>query len=155
MWHCKRLSAAVPLAVLATAALAQTANLDWGPPPPKTLIAEQQKGHTLSSELIGMDVFTDDDFPVGYIDGLVFDAEYRVVAAIVSIGGVLGIGAKRVAVSWDEFDVRPRDDLARVRVSRARLDRGPHFKSKDLIRAERAAARNELKRKLDSGQQPD
>lgn len=143
MWLCKRLMAAAPFAALATATPAQTGNLDLGPLPQETLIAEQQEDHTLSSELIGMDVFTDDDFPVGYIDGLVFDVEHRIVAAIVSIGGVLGIGARRVAVSWDEFDVRPQDGLARVHLSRARLDAGPDFKNKDLIRAERATGRDD------------
>jgi sporulation protein YlmC with PRC-barrel domain len=57
--------------------------------------------------IIGASVATPDGDRVGTIDGLLLDEEEgRVTAAVVSVGGFLGFGAKQIAVDWNELDIR-------------------------------------------------
>lgn len=100
------------------------------------ILTTQQPGQTVSDEIIGTDVRNPDDESIGTIDALVLDDSDRVVAGIVSVGGFLGIGAKDVAVSWDEFEFQPEDGVAVVMLSREQLKTAPAFRDKDEIQAQ-------------------
>jgi sporulation protein YlmC with PRC-barrel domain len=56
-----------------------------------------------ASKIIGASVKNAQGENLGKIDELVIDPhDARIKAAVVSVGGVLGIGAKSVAVPWDK-----------------------------------------------------
>jgi sporulation protein YlmC with PRC-barrel domain len=60
----------------------------------------------LASNIIGANVKNAAGENVGKIDELVIDPQdARIKAAVVSVGGLLGIGAKSVAVPWDKVKV--------------------------------------------------
>jgi uncharacterized protein YrrD len=47
-----------------------------------------------------------DDETIGAISDLVIDADGKIVAVIVEVGGFLGLGKKEVAISWDSVEHR-------------------------------------------------
>jgi sporulation protein YlmC with PRC-barrel domain len=67
---------------------------------PSTMAAGNE---VLASNIIGATVKNAAGENVGKIDELVIDPQdARIKAAVVSVGGLLGIGAKSVAVPWDK-----------------------------------------------------
>jgi sporulation protein YlmC with PRC-barrel domain len=76
-------------------------------PPPSgpmgTRPSATMTNEVLASNIIGANVKNAAGENVGKIDELVIDPQdARIKAAVVSVGGVLGIGAKSVAVPWDK-----------------------------------------------------
>src|SRR5919197_3144866 len=57
-----------------------------------------------ASKLIGASVRNSQGESLGKIDELVIDPhDARIKAAVVSVGGVLGLGAKNVAIPWEKL----------------------------------------------------
>ena len=81
-----------------------------------------------ASNLIGANVKNAQGESLGKIDELVIDPkDARIKAAIVSVGGVLGIGAKSVAVPWDKVTMgsdADRDTIV-VAMGREELEQAP------------------------------
>lgn len=92
---------ALGIAVLSTTALAPSALAQ------EEVLRDNQEASELRTDwVIGSTVSTPDGARVGTIDGLLLDeAEGRVTAAIVSVGGFLGFGAKQIAVEWNELQI--------------------------------------------------
>lgn len=64
-----------------------------------------------SDNLVGKEVKSrHDNESVGEISNLVIDNDGQVVAAVISVGGLLGIGARDVAISWDQIERRVEGD---------------------------------------------
>ena len=51
-----------------------------------------------ASKVIGAGVYGDGNTQIGSVDDLMMDANHQVVFAIVSVGGVMGMGGKLVAI---------------------------------------------------------
>lgn len=140
---------ALLLSMASARAIAQTydestATVEPGSEPIATqqaVIEEQQSNQLLTADLIGADVFTHRDGRIGTLSGLLFDQNDTIVGGVVSVGGFLGIGAKEVALSWDQFDVRPEESLVYVSVTQVELEAAPEFKDRTTIDAEQDAAR--------------
>lgn len=64
-----------------------------------------------ADEIIGKDVVNDRGDEVGTIEDLVLDQEDKVVYAIVSAGGFLGIGDKKVAVDFKELSLVGENEI--------------------------------------------
>jgi len=82
-----------------------------------------------ASALIGASVKNPQGENLGKIDELVIDPQQaQVKTAVVSIGGLLGIGSKYVAVPWSE--VKSSDDGKTVIISKAKeeLENAPEWK---------------------------
>jgi hypothetical protein len=69
-------------------------------PPP----ADQQAA-VAGTPLVGLAVRSAADERLGEIDDVIVDAGGSVRAVVVAIGGFLGIGARMVAIPWDQFTV--------------------------------------------------
>jgi len=67
-------------------------------------INQQAEEQVLASALIGASVYNPADENLGSINDIVFDKDGRVDAAILGVGGFLGIGAKAVAVSFEVIE---------------------------------------------------
>jgi hypothetical protein len=98
-------AALVGSALLATAAVAQTST----PPtntmsaPAATTSAAGYHGDWRSSKVVGLNVYNDANEKLGSISDLLFDKSGKVNAAVIGVGGFLGVGEHLVAVSFDKL----------------------------------------------------
>jgi len=75
---------------------------------------------------------------------VLFDADGRLKAVVVGVGGFLGIAERDVAVPWDAFGVNRVEDqnpMLRLNVSREQLETAPEFVSVQERRMAEEAAR--------------
>lgn len=107
--------------------------------PTEPILTQLEPGQMTSNEVIGMDVRNFEDESIGSINYLVIDEQNRVIAGVVSVGGFLGIGAKDVAVNWQEFSFNPEEKVAAVTLTREALEDAPAFQNRDDLVAERDA----------------
>jgi sporulation protein YlmC with PRC-barrel domain len=87
-------------------------------------------GEMYASNLIGASVKNSQGESVGKIDELVIDPqEARIKAAVVSVGGLMGIGAKSVAVPWNKIMVGSGSDRDTVVVAMGKeeLEQAPNW----------------------------
>jgi sporulation protein YlmC with PRC-barrel domain len=87
-----------------------------------------------ASKLIGANVRNTQGENLGKIDELVIDPkDARIKAAIVSVGGVLGLGSKSVAIPWDKVTMgtdAERDTIV-VAMAREELEKAPGWQRSD------------------------
>jgi sporulation protein YlmC with PRC-barrel domain len=87
-----------------------------------------------ASKLIGATVKNTQGESLGKIDELVIDPrDARIKAAVVSIGGLLGIGAKSVAVPWDKVTMgadADRDTVV-VAMGKEELEQAPGWQKSE------------------------
>ena len=55
------------------------------------------------SKIIGSTVYADPNTSIGTVDDLIMTPDHRVVMAIISVGGFLGLGSKLVAIPYDQL----------------------------------------------------
>lgn len=87
-----------------------------------------------ASSLIGASVKNPQGETLGKIDELVIDLQQaQVKTAVVSMGGLLGIGSKYVAVPWSE--VKSSDDGKTVIIAKAKeeLENAPEWKKPEPL----------------------
>jgi sporulation protein YlmC with PRC-barrel domain len=64
-----------------------------------------QSDNMLSSNVVGLDVYNDQNNDIGKIQDIVFDNSKKMTGYIVSVGGFLGMGTHYVAVDPDAVKV--------------------------------------------------
>jgi hypothetical protein len=104
--------------------------------PTDRFFTAQDDKQTVSYEVIGASVHNQEGEPIGKIDGLLFDENDRIIAGIVSVGGFLGIGAKNVAVNWDEFQFQPENEVVIASLSREQLEAAPTFTDRQAMKVQ-------------------
>lgn len=87
-------------------------------------------GAIKGSTLINMDVKNTADEKIGDINDVIVSADGKVQQVIISVGGFLGVGSRKVAVAWNDVKVDANADVARVNMSRERLQVAPEFKDR-------------------------
>jgi sporulation protein YlmC with PRC-barrel domain len=97
---------------------------------------EQKPDDWLASKLIGESVVNSQNEKIGDINDLVTDSQGRIVAALIGVGGFLGIGEKDVAVPFENLKlVRDADDNDDVTVvlntNKETLASTPDYKTLD------------------------
>lgn len=149
------MAASIPLALGLNAAAAQDQEQkqDAAAPPEDKLIAEQSQDQVLSNDVVGMEVLGKGGASLGSVESLLFNQDNEIVGAVVSVGGFLGLGSKQVALSWDQFDIRRDEGIARLDLSSEQLEAAPRFKDLETKRAEEAAERVEQRRQQQRQQQ--
>lgn len=104
----------------------------------------QQAEEMLASTLIGTQVNNGANESLGDINDVLLDADGRLKAVVVGVGGFLGIAERDVAVPWDAFGVSRAEDqnlMLRLDVSREQLETAPEFESVEERRMAEEAAR--------------
>lgn len=89
-------------------------------------------GHWRASEAIGMSVYNRAGERIGEIDDVIVDGAGRVMAAVVGVGGFLGIGERKVAVTFRSLEMtRESNGNARIVVdlTRPALQSAPEYRS--------------------------
>lgn len=69
-----------------------------------SFVARQEAGQMLASKLIGTTVVSQSNETIGDVNDILFDRNGQVMAAVVGVGGFLGIGEKDVAVPFQQMD---------------------------------------------------
>jgi sporulation protein YlmC with PRC-barrel domain len=90
--------------------------------PDLTVAAVKLEGGLRISKLIGSAVYNDQNEKVGTLDDLIMKDGNRIVMAVVSVGGFLGIGNKLVAVPYDQLRLETNKDETKVAVPSASKD---------------------------------
>ncbi len=97
------------------------------PPPSDAIIAAEGNNEFRADTLIGMKVYNADGQEVGKVKDVVFDKDGKAKGVVLSVGGVLGIGAKSVGLQWKEIDLQPEKNVVKVNYSKEQLEAAPSF----------------------------
>jgi sporulation protein YlmC with PRC-barrel domain len=88
---------------------------------------ELKAGDIRASNLLGAMVKRLTGDPVGEVEELIVSADATVRLAVISVGGVLGVGTKSVAIPFDEFQVAPDGSTLYLSISEEELNARPAF----------------------------
>ena len=92
---------------------------------------EQKTDDILASTIIGQPAVNSQDEGVGSINDLVTDRSGKILAALIGVGGFLGIGEKDVAVRFEDLKLnRDENDSVKVtlNISKETLAQAPDYK---------------------------
>jgi hypothetical protein len=131
------------LAVFAATAAAAQQSVTQPPRPPATrpapvdpapaakpgYVVKEGADHWLSSDFVGKDVYGPDREKVGTISDLLFEKSGRIAAAVVGVGGFLGMGEKEVAVPFGDLQFSTQDGkrVITMNATRQALKAAPSF----------------------------
>jgi len=105
---------------------------DSAKPGSSQVVDAQGRDEWLASKLKGTTVLGSDNQKVGDIVDILLDKSGQVKAFIVGVGGVLGLGAKEVAIDLTEFRELPASNgnkaQLKVPMTKEQLTRAPDFK---------------------------
>jgi sporulation protein YlmC with PRC-barrel domain len=92
-------------ALLATVASAQTptATTDRANTAPAAASGSSFKGDWRASKLVGLSVYNDNNESIGSINDLLTDKSGNIKAAVIGVGGFLGMGSHLVAIPFDKI----------------------------------------------------
>ena len=110
------------------------------PPPSEAIIPAQAADEVRADKLIGMTVYDTAGEKVGQVKDILFNENGQATGVVLSVGGVLGLGAKSVGLNWSEVDVRPESEMVKVNYSKEQLEAAPDFKTQEAQQAEIDAA---------------
>jgi hypothetical protein len=95
----------VGTALLASVAFAQTptATTDRAGGATISASADSYQGNWRSSKLVGLNVYNDANESLGSISELLLDQTGKVQAAVIGVGGFLGVGERMVAIPYEKL----------------------------------------------------
>jgi len=116
-----------------TATLTALALLMSGPILAQDAVRQNQQSQELRADwIVGTTVLTPDGETIGTIDDLLLDREDgSVTAAIVSVGGFLGFGAKQIAVKWQDLEEEYDGTEVVLALTRDEAEGAPEFNFRD------------------------
>ena len=88
---------------------------------------ELKPGDVRASNLLGAMVKRLTGDQIGEVEELIVSAEADVRLAVISVGGILGLGAKNIAVPFDQFTVAPDGSTVYLTISEEELRARPAF----------------------------
>jgi len=106
------------------------------PPPSDAVISAQGDGELRADQLIGMTVYNAQGDKVGSVHDILLDKEGKATGVVLSVGGVLGVGAKSVGLTWKEIDVKPEQQQVQISYTKDQLEAAPDFKTTEQINSE-------------------
>lgn len=106
------------------------------PPPSDAVISAQSAGEVRADQLIGMTVYNAQGDKVGTVHDILLDQDGKATGVVLSVGGVLGVGAKAVGLTWKEIDVKPDQQQVQISYTKDQLEAAPDFKTTEQINSE-------------------
>jgi sporulation protein YlmC with PRC-barrel domain len=103
------------------------------------VISQQKTNELRANSLIGTRVRNTESENLGKISDLLFDDKGAIQAAVVSVGGFLGIGDKLVAVPWSNVKLEGDGRSALLSMTKDQLKQATPFKTKETAQAEAEA----------------
>jgi sporulation protein YlmC with PRC-barrel domain len=103
-----------------------------------------------ASKLIGASVYGPDDKAIGDVNDVVLTSDGSVEAAVVGVGGFLGVGEKNVAIPFDALNVKRKADSSSIEkitvsFSKEELKNAPKFAYYDAFKPETTGAGTGMK----------
>ena len=98
-----------------------------GPSSPSISQTELKPGDVRASHLLGAMVKRTTGDSIGEIEDLIVSTDADVRLAVISVGGVLGLGEKTIAVPFDQFTVAPDGSTVYLTISEEELSARPAF----------------------------
>jgi len=77
-------------------------------------VQTQDSSEWRSSKLVGASVYGPDDKSIGSIDDLIVDQQGAIKAAVIGVGGFLGVGQKDVAVPFDALKIQRKANSSSI-----------------------------------------
>lgn len=108
------------------------------PPPAEALIQAQRPNEIRGENIIGATVINAEGEEVGKVKDILFDSSGTATGMVLSVGGIMGLGAKDVGLAWQELDLRPEPDVVRINYTKAQLEAAPPFKTQEALEAEQS-----------------
>jgi hypothetical protein len=82
--------------------------------------------------VLGTDVMTSDGTDIGRIVNVLVDAQGQPKAAVINVGGFLGVGTRTVAVAWQHLQFKPgASDKATLDLSADDVRKAPEYEGSD------------------------
>ena len=106
------------------------------PPPSDAVISAQCEGEVRADQIIGMTVYNAQGDKVGTVHDILLDKEGKATGVVLSVGGLLGVGAKSVGLTWKEIDVKPEQQQVQISYTKDQLEAAPDFKTTEQINSE-------------------
>lgn len=94
----------------------------------------QETNEHMASELIGQTVKGTSGKELGDVNNLVVDEKGDVTAAVIGVGGILGIGEKNIAVPFASLAQQKDEDgnpFIVVNLTKEQIEKAPEFKSNE------------------------
>jgi sporulation protein YlmC with PRC-barrel domain len=106
-------------------------------------ITEQSAEQAMASDLIGTPVMSGEGKELGEISDLILDEKQGLIGAVVSVGGFLGIGSKKVGVPWQSLQVQTQEGktVATLDHTEQELADAAAFKTQEEAQEEAEASR--------------
>ncbi len=109
-----------------------------------TYLTEQAPDQISANTYIGQSVYNGNNESIGNVNDLILKKDGGIVAAVVGVGGFLGIGEKNVAVPMEKITIAQNTQDGTVKLTTAEtvdsLKAAPEFKTLEMQSAERAPA---------------
>lgn len=86
-----------------------------------------EPGDKRASEIIGATVKNTTGDDIGRVEDLIVSGKNNVATAVVGVGGVLGLGAKRIGIDYGDLEVSPDGRTAYLDLTQAQIDAAPAF----------------------------
>lgn len=131
---------ALALALVVTPALADQ-HAKSGAGDEVTFLATQDEATWTATTVKGSKVSSPGGFAVGTVSDLIVRGDGVVIAVIINIGGVLGVGGKEIAVPFGTLAPKPEKDgkpAFVLNATKARIDAAPTFKRNRPTMSEKA-----------------
>ena len=107
--------------------------------PPEGVVRRQEDGQSLGANVIGSSVLNANGDSIGDINNLLIDKDNTVTAAVIGVGGFLGIGEKDVGLKMDQLTWDPQGLTFTTEVTQEQLEAAPNFQTLAARQAEEAA----------------
>lgn len=92
------------------------------------IVGEQGSSELRGDWVLGSRVTSTQDEAIGSIEDLIIDQEEgNIIAAVVSVGGFLGIGAKQIAVDWSELEINWDANEVKLALSREEAEAAEEY----------------------------
>lgn len=102
----------------------------------------QPPGTIDADKLIGRNIKNPDGDTIGEVSSVLIGRDGKIEAVIVGVGGFLGIGERKVAIDWDDLQVRDNGQTVVASMTKDQLKALPEFRyAEDVDRERDRAAR--------------
>jgi sporulation protein YlmC with PRC-barrel domain len=100
------------------------------------VIPEEEEGALRADKVIGMKVVDSNGEQIGKITDIILNGEGQMTGLVISSGGFLGIGAKKVGIKVEEANIDVESETVVANLSEEALKQAPKFKTQEDIQAE-------------------
>src|SRR6056297_299941 len=96
--------------------------------PENVIVENQDTAEVRGDWVLGARVYTPNGEMIGSIEDLILNSEEGLVdAAVVSVGGFLGFGAKEIAVEWSELELNYDANEVTLGITREEAEDAPEY----------------------------